>query len=49
VRRLVFADLATWSCIGKAPPDAASIGSLDGVVYFGGIESRVYGFEHASW
>lgn len=42
-------DLATWTCIGKAPADASSIGSLDGVVYFGGIESRIYGFEHASW
>jgi len=42
-------DLETWNCIGQAPADAASIGSLDGVVYFGGIESRVYSFEQPSW
>jgi hypothetical protein len=46
---MMTSDLATWTCIGKAPADAASIGSLDGVVYFGGIEGRVYGFKHASW
>ena len=42
-------DLETWRCIGQAPDDAASIGSLDGVVYFGGIEGRVYSFEQPSW
>jgi hypothetical protein len=42
-------DRASWTCVGMAPPDATSIGSLDGVVYFGGIEGRIYGFEHASW
>jgi hypothetical protein len=42
-------DLSTWTCIGKAPADAASIGSLDGVVYFGGVEGRIYGFEQPSW
>jgi hypothetical protein len=46
---MMTTDLSTWSCIGKAPADAASIGSLDGVVYFGGIESRVYSFEQPSW
>jgi hypothetical protein len=46
---MMTTDLATWSCIGKAPADAASIGSLDGVVYFGAVESRVYGFPQASW
>ena len=46
---MMTSDLATWTCIGKAPADATSIGSLDGVVYFGGIEGRIYRFEHASW
>jgi hypothetical protein len=46
---MMTTDLATWTCIGKAPADAASIGSLDGVVYFGAVESRVYGFESPSW
>jgi len=46
---MMTSDLATWTCIGKAPADATSIGSLDGVVYFGGIEGRIYGFKHASW
>jgi hypothetical protein len=26
-------DLATWTCIGQAPPDTRSIGSLGGTVY----------------
>jgi hypothetical protein len=42
-------DLQTWSCIGQAPDDATSIGSLDGVIYFGGLEGRVYSFEQPSW
>jgi hypothetical protein len=46
---MMTSDLASWTCIGKAPADATSIGSLDGVVYFGGIEGRIYGFEHAAW
>jgi hypothetical protein len=46
---MMTTDLATWTCIGKAPADATSIGSLDGVVYFGAIESRIYGFESPSW
>jgi hypothetical protein len=29
---MMTTDLETWSCIGKAPDDATSIGSLDGVV-----------------
>ena len=46
---MMTTDLSIWDCIGKAPADAASIGSLDGVVYFGGIEGRIYGFEQPSW
>ena len=42
-------DLVTWSCVGQAPADATSIGSLDGVVYFGSVNSGVYGFPAASW
>ena len=46
---MMTTDLASWRCIGKAPATASSIGSLDGVIYFGGVESRVYGFEQPSW
>jgi hypothetical protein len=46
---MMTTDLATWSCIGKAPPDATSIGSLDGVVYFGSVNAGVYGFSERSW
>ena len=42
-------DLATWTCIGQAPADATSIGSLDGTVYFGGLEGHIYGFDQPSW
>jgi hypothetical protein len=42
-------DLATWSCIGQAPPDARSIGSLGGKVYVGGAQGRVYGYPGPSW
>lgn len=42
-------DLVTWSCIGKAPPDVRSIGSLGGTMYFGGPAGRVYGFPSPSW
>jgi hypothetical protein len=46
---MMTTDLATWTCIGKAPPDATSIGSLNGVVYFGSVNSGVYGFPAPSW
>jgi hypothetical protein len=46
---MMTTDLQTWTCIGKAPADATSIGSLDGVVYFGAIEGKVYGFPAPSW
>lgn len=46
---MMTTDLGTWSCIGKAPADATSIGSLDGVVYFGSVNSAVYGFPTKSW
>ncbi len=42
-------DLTHWSCIGKAPADVRSIGSLDGVVYFGGAGGRVYALPARSW
>jgi hypothetical protein len=46
---MMTTDLSTWTCIGKAPADATSIGSLDGVVYFGAVDGGVYGFETPSW
>jgi hypothetical protein len=42
-------DLVTWTCLGRAPPDVRSIGSLDGTLYFGGTAGRVYGFPSPSW
>lgn len=42
-------DLETWTCVGQAPPDVRSIGSLDGVIYFGGAGGNVYGFPSPSW
>lgn len=42
-------DLETWTCIGRAPADVASIGSLDHTVYFGGTEGRIYAFPAPSW
>ena len=46
---MMTTDLSAWTCIGKAPADATSIGSLDGVVYFGAVDGRIYGFENPSW
>jgi hypothetical protein len=46
---MMTTDLVTWTCIGKAPADASSIGSLDGIVYFGSVNSGVYGFPSPSW
>jgi hypothetical protein len=46
---MMTTDLTSWTCIGKAPADATSIGSLDGVVYFGSVNSGVYGFPVPSW
>jgi hypothetical protein len=45
----VTTNLETWTCIGQAPPDACSIGSLDGTIYFGGPAGRVYAFPAPSW
>jgi hypothetical protein len=42
-------DLDRWDCIGKAPGDVRSIGSLDGVVYFGGALGRVYSYDQPTW
>ena len=42
-------DLETWTCVGKAPADVRSIGSLDGTIYFGGTAGRIYGFPSPSW
>lgn len=46
---LVTTDLVEWHCIGQAPADVRSIGSLNGTVYFGGPEGRVYGYSAPSW
>jgi hypothetical protein len=42
-------DLETWTCHGEAPADVASIGVLGGVIFFGGAEAQVYGYEEPSW
>jgi hypothetical protein len=46
---LVTKDLVEWKCVGHAPPDVRSIGSVNGTVYFGGAEGRVYGYAAPSW
>jgi hypothetical protein len=46
---MMTTDLKSWTCLGKAPADATSIGSLDGVIYFGSANSGVYGFPDRSW
>jgi hypothetical protein len=46
---MMTTDLVNWTCIGQAPADASSIGSLDGVIYFGSVNSGVYGFPGPSW
>jgi outer membrane protein assembly factor BamB len=46
---LMSTDLVSFACIGKAPPDVRAVGSLDGVVYFGGAEGHLYAYEEASW
>jgi hypothetical protein len=46
---LTSTDLVSFRCIGKAPPDVRGVGSLDGVVYFGGANGHVYAYDHASW
>ena len=48
-RVMVTTDLETWTCVGHAPPDACSIGSLDGTIYFGGPAGRIYAFPSPSW
>ena len=42
-------DLATWTCLGQAPADVRSVGSLGGTVYFGGAGGRVYAYPAPSW
>jgi hypothetical protein len=42
-------DLAHWTCLGEAPPDVRSVGSLNGTIYFGGAAGRVYGYAAPSW
>jgi len=46
---MMTTDLSTWTCVGQAPADATSITSLDGTIYFGGIEGEVFGFPAPSW
>ena len=48
-RVMATTDLATWSCVGQAPADVRSIGSLNGTIYFGGAGGRIYGFPAPSW
>ena len=38
-------DLVTWKCAGKAPVTASSLGVLNGVIYFGTTDSKIYSFE----
>jgi hypothetical protein len=42
-------DLGTWTCAGTAPADVASLGVLNGTIYFGGRDARIYGYESRSW
>jgi hypothetical protein len=46
---LMSTDLVTYQCIGKAPPDVRSVGSMNGIVYFGGSNGHAYAYEHPSW
>lgn len=46
---LMTTDLVTWQCVGQAPPDVRSVGSLNGKIIFGGAGGRVYGFAEPSW
>jgi hypothetical protein len=46
---LVTEDLVEWRCIGRAPEDVRSVGSLNGTVYFGGPDGRVYAYPEPSW
>jgi hypothetical protein len=46
---LMSTDLVNFRCIGKAPADVRGLGSLNGVVYFGGADGHVYAYDHASW
>ena len=46
---LMSTDLVTFSCIGKAPPDVRSVGSMGGRVYFGAAQGRVYAYPRPSW
>jgi hypothetical protein len=42
-------DLQTWHCVGQAPVDVTSIGSLNGTIYFGALEGRVYALPEPAW
>ena len=42
-------DLETWTCIGQAPAYVTSVGSLNGRVYFGAAEGKIWGYEAPSW
>jgi hypothetical protein len=48
--RVVYTtDLQTWTCAGQAPVDVASIGVLNGTIYFGGADARIYAYERPTW
>jgi hypothetical protein len=42
-------DLKTWRCIGRAPEGAASIAVLEGRVFFGATEAKVFALPNRSW
>jgi hypothetical protein len=46
---MMTTDLQSWSCIGQVPAEASSITSLDGTVYFGGVDGGVFGYVTPSW
>ena len=46
---VVTTDLETWTCVGVAPPDVTSIGVVDGTIYFGATEARIFAFDEPAW
>jgi hypothetical protein len=46
---LMSTDLAQFRCIGKVPADVRGVGSIDGVVFFGGADGHVYAYPNRSW
>jgi hypothetical protein len=46
---LMSTDLSQFRCIGKVPADVRGVGSINGVVFFGGADGHVYAYDHPSW